>query len=185
MFGEIAQLLIRTVFGLLVFAFLLRFWMQATRAPFRNPVGQFLVALTDWAVVPARKVIPGYKGHDLATLVLAIVTQGAMLTLLYATSGRGWPVGGIFVQAIVQVLQQFLQLVIFVTLIQVVMSWVAPYNPLAPVFEALTRPFYNFFRRFIPPIGGIDLSPLFIVLGAQILMIVLDNLHRIASGVFA
>lgn len=184
MFGEIAQLLIRTVFGLLVFGFLLRFWMQAVRVPFRNPIGQFVISLTDWAVLPARKIVPGYRGHDLATLVLAWVAEGLMLTLLYVTAGRGWPMGGPFLQAILSLIRDGLQLLMFVTLIQVVMSWIAPYNPLAPVFESLTRPFYGFFRRFIPTIGNIDLSPLFVILAAQILMIVLDNLPRIVAHAF-
>jgi len=107
-----------------------------------------------------------------------------MLTLLYVTAGRGWPMGGPFLQAILSLIRDGLQLLIFVTLIQVVMSWIAPYNPLAPVFESLTRPFYGFFRRFIPTIGNIDLSPLFVILAAQILMIVLDNLPRIVAHAF-
>ena len=66
----------------------------------------------------------------------------------------------------------------FVVIVQVIMSWVSRYNALSPVFDALTRPFYNFFRRFVPPIGTVDLSPLFVVVLAQVLLIVLDGLPR-------
>ncbi|MCX7893348.1 MAG: YggT family protein [Burkholderiales bacterium] len=185
MFVEIGQLIVKTVFGILVFALLARFWMQWARAPFRNPVGQFVMALTDWAVLPARRVVPGFRGQDLATLAVAFVAEGAMLTALYALVGRGWPwVGGLFLQTVVELLRDALQLVIFVVLVNVVMSWVAPYNPAGAVFNALTRPLYGVFRRFIPPIGAIDLSPLFVIVVAQVLLIVLDNLPRLVAGAF-
>ncbi|MCU0803954.1 MAG: YggT family protein [Burkholderiales bacterium] len=186
MLVDIGQLLVRAIFGILVFVLLLRFWMQALRAPFRNPVGQFVMALTDWAVVPARRVIPAFRGYDLATLVVALIAKGLMLTLLYAIVGRGWPwIGGLFLQTVIELVRDSLQLLIFVVLVNVVMSWVAPYNPLAAVFESLARPFCNVFRRFIPPIGTIDLSPLFVILVAQVLLIVLDNLPRLIAGALA
>jgi len=183
MLVEIGQLLVRAVFGVLVFVLLLRFWMQTLRAPFRNPAGQFVLALTDWAVLPARRVIPAFRGYDLATLVLALVMKGAMLTLLYALVGRGWPwIGGLFLQTVIELVRDSLQLLIFVVLVNVVMSWLAPYNPVGALFEALARPFYNIFRRFIPPIGSIDLSPLFVIVLAQVLLIVLDNLPKLVAG---
>ncbi|MCU0896129.1 MAG: YggT family protein [Burkholderiales bacterium] len=186
MFVEIGQLLVRAVFGILVFVLLLRFWMQTLRAPFRNPVGQFVMALTDWAVLPARRVIPAFRGYDLATLVLALIAKGVMLTLLYALVGRGWPwIGGLFLQTVIDLVRDSLQLLIFVVLVNVVMSWIAPYNPVGALFAALSRPFCNVFRRFIPPIGSIDLSPLFVILLAQVLLIVLDNLPKLLAGAFA
>src|SRR5258708_39468084 len=87
MFSQIAHLLIQTAFGLLVYTLLLRFYMQALRAPFRNPVGQLVTALTNWIVLPARRVIPGLMGFDLATFLLAWLAQAFMLTLLLW--GRG------------------------------------------------------------------------------------------------
>ena len=181
MLAQILQFLIQTVFGLLIYLVLLRFWMQALRAPFRNPVGQFVIALTDWAVLPLRRVIPSFRGLDLATLLLAWVLQLAMLVLLYAAAAGGMvgaPGVAVLLLSLIELVRASLQLLMFVVIIQVVLSWVSPGHPLGFVFESLTRPFYGFFRRFVPPIGNIDLSPLFVLVIAQVLRIVLDGAPR-------
>jgi YggT family protein len=180
MFGQIAELLIRTAFGLIIYPALARFFMQAFRAPFRNPVGQFVMALTDWAVLPLRRVVPTFRGYDLPSLVLAwigIFVEGAVLLSL---AGGGLATGGtaLLLDSILELVRNSLHLALFVVIVQVILSWVSPYSPLAPVFDALTRPLYGIFRRFIPPIGNIDLSPLFVVLLIQILLIALDSTPR-------
>lgn len=187
MFQQIGNLLIESVFGFFIFLLLLRFYMQAFRAPFRNPAGEMVSALTNWAVKPARRFIPGLYGLDLSSLVLAWILDVAMLTLLSLVGGM--VPGASFITkllliAAVDVARSSVQLLIGVVIIQVVLSWVASYNPISGVLETLTRPFYNFFRRFIPPIGNIDLSPIFILLGAQIAVIVLNQLTRIVATSF-
>src|SRR3989442_13049877 len=87
MFSQIADLLIQTAFGFFVYALLLRFHMQWLRAPFRNPVGQFVSALTDWIVRPARRVVPGLFGLDLASILIAWIVEALMLVLLYWLRG--------------------------------------------------------------------------------------------------
>ena len=187
MFAQIGNLLIQTVFGLIVYALLLRFYMQWLRAPFRNPLGQFVTALTDWIVRPARRVVPGLFGVDLATFLIAWFAEALMLVLIYwledysFASAPGIAAGVLFTAAAAERVRSSLYLLIGVVLIQVLISWISPYAPLAPVFEALTRPFYAVFRRFIPLIGNIDLSPLFVLLAAQILLILLDNLSRVSK----
>jgi YggT family protein len=179
--GQIAEFLIRTAFGLLTYVVLLRFWMQALRAPFRNPVGQFVVALTDWGVVPLRRVIPAFRAYDLASLALAWLLQMAMFVLLGMLVYQVNPLGALLplvVNALIELARMSLQLLIFVVIIQVVLSWVSPGHPLGYVFESLTRPFCGFFRRFIPPIGNIDLSPLFVIVVAQVLLIALAGIPR-------
>jgi YggT family protein len=179
---EIASLLVQAAFGLFVFVVLLRFWMQVLRAPFRNPVGQFVTALSNWIVLPLRRVIPGLFGFDLATALVAWLAEALTLFLLLwlhggslgASPGVGaaWIVG----MALFELIRLSLYLLIGVVLVQVVISWVNPHAPMAGIFDALTRPFYGVFRRFVPPIGGIDLSPLFVLLLAQVLLIVLAGL---------
>jgi len=179
--GQIAQLLIETVFGLFIYVVLLRFWMQALRAPFRNPVGQFVIALSDWAVAPLRRIVPPFRNYDLASFVVAWLAQVLMMVLLYAAVAGGQPGApgiAVILLSLVALLRASLHLLIFVVIVQVILSWVSPYTPLAPVFDGLTRPFYGVFRRFIPPIGNIDLSPLFVVVLAQVLLIVLDGAPR-------
>src|SRR5438552_18512164 len=87
MFSQIAHLLIQTAFGFFVYALLLRFYMQWLRAPFRNPIGQFVSALTDWIVRPARRVVPGLFGLDLASILIAWVVEALMLVLRYWLRG--------------------------------------------------------------------------------------------------
>lgn len=179
--GQILAFLLQTVFGLFVYLALMRFFMQVFRAPFRNPVGQFVMALTDWAVVPLRKVIPSVGGYDIASLVLAWLAQLVLLVLLYALVlqvGAGNLPVMVLLQSVIELFRASLQLLMFVVIIQVVLSWVSPHHPLMSVFDALSRPFCNIFRRVIPPIGNVDLSPLFVIVLAQVLLIVLDNVPR-------
>jgi len=181
MFGQIAELLVRTAFGLIIYLALARFFMQAFRAPFRNPVGQFVMALTDWAVMPLRRVVPTFRGYDLPSLVLAWLATFVQLAVLFSLAGGGLATGGslLLLGSLFELVRSCLHLGMFVVIVQVIISWVSPYAPLAPVFDALTRPLYGVFRRFIPPIGNIDLSPLFVVLVLQVLLIALDNTPRL------
>jgi YggT family protein len=185
MLGQIANLLIQTVFGIFIYALLLRFYMQWLRAPFRNPVGQFVSALTDWIVKPVRRFVPGLLGLDLASMLIAWAAEALMLVLVYWLAGRPLPgapgiaAGLLFTIAALELVRASLYLLIGVIIVQVVISWVNPHAPLAPVFDALTRPFYAVFRRFVPAIGNVDLSPLFVLLIAQILLILLDNLAHL------
>ncbi|HET7763804.1 MAG TPA: YggT family protein [Burkholderiales bacterium] len=187
MLSQIGHLLVQTAFGIFVYALLLRFHMQWLRAPFRNPVGQFVSALTDWIVRPARRFVPGLLGLDLATILIAWFAEALMLVLLYRL--RGFPLAGapgvaglLFTLAAMELLRASLYLMIGVIIVQVIISWVNPHAPLAPVFDALTRPFYAVFRRFVPAIGNVDLSPLFVLLVAQILLILLDSLVHLLPG---
>ncbi|HEY6722027.1 MAG TPA: YggT family protein [Burkholderiales bacterium] len=188
MLSQIAHLLVQTVFGFFVYALLLRFYMQWLRAPFRNPVGQFVTALTDWIVRPARRVVPGLFGLDLSSILIAWLAEALMLVLVYWLRGLsfagapGIAAGVLFTLAAMELVRASLYLLIGVVIVQAIMSWVSPHAPLAPVFDSLTRPFYGFFRRFIPPIGNVDLSPLFVLLIAQILLILLDPVSRLIQA---
>jgi YggT family protein len=96
-------------------------------------------------------------------------------------STPGTATGLLFGWAAVGLLQASLYLLIGVVLIQVLFSWFNPQVPIAPVLDALTRPFYTIFRRFIPPIGNVDLSPLFVLVLAQVALILLDNLAPLVA----
>lgn len=176
MFGQIASFLIQTFFSLFVYLLLLRFLMQTCRAPFRNPLGQFIIALTDWAVRPMRRIIPGAGGLDLATLLLAWFTLIIKTLLLFALISGTVSLGVTLLLPLIELARALLHVIILVTIVQAILSWFGSANPFSPVFDALTRPFYNVFRRIVPAVGGIDLSPLFVIVIAQILLIVLDNL---------
>jgi len=184
MLAQVADLLIANAFGLMVYALLLRFYMQLLRAPFRNPVGLFITALTNWIVLPVRRIVPGLMGIDLPTIVLAWLVQALMLTLLLWLRGLnfahapGIAAGLLFGIAALKLLQASLYLLIAVVIGHVLFSWFNPQTPIAPLLDALTRPFYGIFRRFIPPIGNVDLSPIFVLIIAQVILYPIGDLVR-------
>jgi YggT family protein len=174
MIYEALRFLVNIVFGLLVYAVLLRFMMQWLRAPFRNPLGQAVAALTDWAVKPLRRVIPGYRGYDWASLLLAWFLQALWLAVLVLLTGAGLSgslAGQVAVLAIVELIKAALWIIIVAVLVQAVLSWVAPDGPLAGVLNALTFRLLTPVRRIVPPLGGmLDLSPLIVIVLAQLIL---------------
>ena len=168
--------LIKTVFGLFTVALLLRFYIQWARAAYRNPLSEFLGALTDFIVRPARRVIPGLWGLDLSTLVTAWLVQFIELALVLQFSGApmgaatGNIIAGLALLALVMIAKLGLYIVIAVVVCQVVVSWVNPYTPIAPLLNSMTRPFLRPFQRLIPPIANVDLSPLVLIIICQLLL---------------
>ena len=188
MINQILRFLLDTVFGFFVFVLLARFYLQLLGAPFRNPLGQFVIALTNWLVLPARRVIPGMFGLDLASFMLAWLIEALLVFLLYMlrggsfAGGSGIALGIFFTLGLLELARCSLYLLIGVILIQAVISWISPYAPLAPLFNALSAPFLRPFRRLIPPIGNVDLSPLFVLVAAQLLLIPLEYVTRSVAG---
>jgi YggT family protein len=175
MFGQALRFLLDTAFGLITYAFLLRFMMQWLRAPFRNALGQAVVALTDWAVKPVRRVVPGYKGLDGSTLLLAWVAEFAWLCAIELLAGPGAFDAGVAVTlallACVLLVKAALWLLIIVVFAQAILSWTAPDGPFAGVLNALTFRFLAPIRRRVPPLGGtLDLSPLILIVAVQLLL---------------
>jgi len=177
MLTDALRFLLTVVFGLFVYTALLRFIMQWMRAPFRNPVGQAVTALTDWAVKPMRKVIPGFGGYDWASLVVAWLLQvvwllaASALTAPLAAFATGPAIGLTLVVAVIELVKAALWIVIVAVFVQALLSWVAPDGPLAGVLNALTFPLLAPVRRFVPPIGGaLDLSPLIVIVLAQLVL---------------
>ena len=168
--------LINVVFSLFVIALLLRFYLQWVRAPYRNPLSDFLHALTDFMVRPARRVIPGLWGLDLATLAVAWLLQLLELVIVHQIQGYqvGPQAGVVFVAflllALVVLARIGLYIVMAAVIVQVVLSWLGSYSPLSPLLNSMTRPFLRVFQRRIPPIGNVDLSPLFVLVVIQLVL---------------
>ena len=174
MFSDALRVLINVVFGLLVYAVLLRFLMQWLRAPFRNPLGQAVSALTDWAVMPLRRAIPGYRGYDWASLLLAWLLQALWLAA-DVTLGTGIVSGSVAglvaVLAVVELIKAAIWIIIVAVFAQAILSWVAPDGPLAGVLNALTFRVLTPIRNLVPPLGGaLDLSPLIVIVLAQLVL---------------
>ena len=154
MIDQAAKLLVDVAFGLIVYSLIARFLMQLLRAPFRNPIGQAVIALTDWLVKPLRKVFPGFGGIDWASLVGAFLFQMLWLLALYAIFGRGFTMTGagvayLLAATLLELVKGALWLLVIVVIVQAVLSWVAPDGPLAGLLNAMTFPFLRPFRRVI------------------------------------
>jgi len=190
MLTQIASLLVDVVTSFFVYTLLLRFLFQWLRVPFRHPIGEFVMAVTNWIVVPARRVIPALLGLDLASFLLAWLTQALALWALYAIAGLSLASSPDIAAAILAALSLIdlarysLYIFVFCLIVQAVMSWVNPYSPMAPIFDALNRPFLRPIRRFLPPLGNVDLSPLVVIVLIQVLLIPLAELRRMAGGLF-
>ena len=177
MLRDITTLLVDTVVVFLVVLLLLRFHFQWLRVPFRNAVGEFVLATTSWMVLPARRVIPGLAGLDLATLLLAWIIQALGVWIEAQIRGLDPGVLGMALAALIDLLRYSLYILVAAVIIEVVFSWINPGTPAAPVLAALTRPFLRPLRRYVPPIGNFDLTPLVLVVAAQIVLIVLWHLR--------
>ncbi|MFN6961921.1 MAG: YggT family protein [Rhodocyclaceae bacterium] len=181
MLTQIASLLLGTAASLLTLAFLTRLWMQWVRAPFRNPVGQFVVAFTNWAILPLRRIVPGLFGLDLASVLAAWLTQCVYFYVMASLSGVAILVlGGFFAiawAATIALIELFIYLLIGIVIIAALLSWIAPHAPAAPLFHGLSAPLLNPVRRVVPVIGGLDFAPLVVVLLLQVVLIVLENLR--------
>ena len=175
MAGQIGVYLVDTVFAFFVLLLLARFHFQWLRVPFRNPVGEFVLATTSWMVMPARRVIPSLAGLDLATLLLAYGLQCLAIWIKAAIVGVEPALGTVVGIAALDLLRYSLYILVFAILVQVLFSWINPYAPMAPVFNAITAPFLRPLRRFIPPLGNVDLTPLVLLILIQIVLIVLAN----------
>lgn len=183
MLTQIFLFILNTLCSLLTLVLLVRFAMQWARAPFRNPLGEFVIAATDWMVRPVRRMVPALFGFDTASLLLAwlwqVVDQGLMLGLsgvLFAVSPA--PTFVVALLAALEVVKMGLYMVVGVVVVSAVFSWVNPYAPLAGVFNTMTQPLLRPFRRFIPTLGGVDLSPLALLLLLQIALFMIAGLRH-------
>lgn len=176
-------LIINTLFDLYLLLVMLRFIFQMLRADFYNPVSQFVVRATTPPLKPLRKIIPGMGGQDMAALVLCILILLAKY-FLFRAMGAGAidianvlapvgsaSIGGLAIIALAEALATFINVFLFAVIIQVILSWVNPgnYNPVIGLVNSISRPVLKPIQKFIPPLGGLDLSPLFATLGLMVI----------------
>lgn len=176
--NQAAMFLVETVVGLFSLALLLRFYLQLVRAPYRNPVSQFLCALTDFIVIPARRIIPGLWGTDLATLVLAWLMQVLLFFALLGLRGAemaipfGALLGAVCMLAAIKIAKMSVYILMVAVIVQAILSWVNPYSPVAPLLNSLTQPFLRPLQKRLPLIANVDLSPLVLIIALQLLLMV-------------
>ena len=174
MLTQAIAFVVETLFNIFILTALVRFWMQALRAPARNPLAQFTMALTDFAVKPMRRILPGLFKLDIASLAVAWIAQIALLLVLSLLQGveivNGAALSVILFLAVVKLLRLTVYIIMGAVFLQALLTWVSPYHPVAPFFEALTRPFLKPFQRAAPPIGGVDITPVLVLIACQLVL---------------
>lgn len=186
MLAQLLLLVLDAVFGFFTALLLARFYMQLARVSFRNQLGGFVIQMTDWMVVPARRILPSIGGWDVPTLACAWIVQVVLAAVALWLRGFGFgDLGGAAAALIITGFLELIRLSIYflmlVVILDAIMSFVAPYHPLRQPLGGISRPFLAPIRRVLPVFSGIDLSPLVLLLILQMLLVVLAN---VGAGMF-
>jgi len=172
------EFIITTLFSLYILAVMLRFLLGVVRADFYNPISQFLVRITNPLLIPLRKILPGFGKIDVASIVLMLVLSVAMLLVIVLLRGTGVSVLPLLLMAVGELVMLAINVFLVAIIVQVIISWINPgsYNPVNALLDSLTAPILRPIQRIIPALSGIDLSPLFALIGLQVLKMLLQPL---------
>lgn len=170
--------IVKTLAQLYLLLLLLRFWLPWLRADFRNPVAQGILRFTSPLILPLRRFLPAIGRLDTATLLVAFLLQFVTVVALAAILGRSHAPAAVAIVSVFELVILSLNLFFFVIIIRVILSWVAPhnYNPITVLLTTLSEPILRPFRRLIPTIGGIDISPIFAIVLLQAAVILLQSM---------
>ena len=176
MLHEILSFVINTVTGLLAGFLLLRFWMQVQRV--RPPVAlaQAIFQLTDWIVHPIRRIVPGFRGYDWASLIAVFLAAFLSMALDFWLFSR-LPFVAIAVMSLFRVIQWIVYGLMALLILEAIFSWVNPHAPFAPFIRALNEPVLLPLRKILPPFGGLDFSPMVALILLQIMNRVMASLQ--------
>ncbi len=180
-FTDAGVFLADTLLTLYLLAVLLRFLLQGVRADFFNPIAHFLVVVTNPPLKPLRRLIPGLYGIDLASVVLLLLIEIIYQLVLGSLLGQSLASGALLVRGIFHLINLLLNVYLFSILIVVVLSWVSPYpNALGQLLGRLTGPLLRPARRWLPPLGGLDLSPMLVMIAIVLVQMALPYLRHAA-----
>ena len=174
---QMLSLVLDVLAGLLAGSCLLRLAMQAQRVSFHQPLGRFVFAMTDWIVMPLRRVIPPFSRWDLSSLLAAWLIKALQLLLLWIFMGMHGSLGWLPLASLVGLLQLVVSALSALVFIYAIMSWVQPHSPLMHVADRLVQPWLDPVRRVVPLIGGVDLAPLVLILALQLAGMLLAGLQ--------
>lgn len=167
--------LLDVIFGLYIGAVMLRLFLQWARADFYNPLSQAIVKVTNPVLRPLRRYIPAIGRIDTASVVLIVLLQMLNVWLKLSLGGVGGNIGGIAVFAIAELMSKAVYIFMFAIFVQVIASWVAPgaYNPAMSLIDSITYPLLKPLRAVLPPLGGLDLTPMVALIGLQLALMLL------------
>ena len=175
MLREALQFLLDALLQPFAAILLFRFHAVWLRAPMRNSLGEFIMTLTDFLVLRARRYVPTAWGYDSASLLLALLFETLYLAAFVWTQGlpiQGIPLVGLMVWAAVKLLKISIQILILAVIADAILSWLGRNSSVSPLLTAVTRPFLTPLRRIIPLLGQIDLSPMALLVICQLILII-------------
>ena len=176
--------IVQTIFGLYIMVIMLRFLLQLVRADFHNQLSQFIVKITTPVLRPVRRFVPAMGSIDTSSLVIAWALKSLELLIILLISGvSAIPIGVIF-WAIPELVELIINIFLYSVLIIVVLSWVSPgnYNPAVALLQQLTQPVMRPAQNLIPPIGGLDLSPMAVLIGLTLLKMLIIPPLKVLTG---
>jgi YggT family protein len=177
--NEIVVYLLQTLLSLYLVAMLLRFLLQVVRADFYNPISQFLVKITNPLLLPLRRVVPGFGGLDIAALLLAILLQMAAIVVLILLNGLSPPnVVTLVIWSVLGIIGLLVNIYFFALLATIILSWVAPgsSHPAIYLLHQITEPIMAPVRQILPPMGGLDFSPIVVFILINVVQIALRHM---------
>lgn len=176
--------LIQTLGGLYAFVVILRFLLQLTKADFYNPLSQFVVKVTSPVLRPLRRYIPGFRGLDISSLVLAWLVQTLVLFLVGVLAGLGLRSLGAVLWSLPALVELTIDVFLYAVIIRVILSWINPdpFNPMVRLLYTLTDPVMDPVQRRLPPIGGLDLSPIAVTIGLIFMQMLLLPPLKLLTG---
>ena len=184
MLYQIISLVLDVAVGLVCGTCLLRLYMQQQRIPMSaragNPVGPFIFALTDWLVLPLRRVLPKLAAFDLASLIAALLLQLAQYLLLWLLQGAAQSLGVVAVLAVFGLLRVAVSGLTGLVMIYALLSWVQAHSPVTDLLDRLVAPLLSPIRRHLPLMGGVDLSPLALLVLLQVVSLLTAGLQSMA-----
>ena len=180
---DVGGLLVSVIFGLYIFMLMLRLIFQILRADFYNPMSQAIVKITNPPLLPLRRIIPGLWGIDLASVVLIIILQAIEIWLLRTLTGIPVTIPLLLMITVAYVLKSVVWIFLGAVFIRIILSWVAPpggmRNPVVSLVYSVSEPIMRPARRILPPMAGLDLSPMLVIVVLYILLMAIKHVFGV------
>ncbi|MBF6057802.1 MULTISPECIES: YggT family protein [Thiomicrorhabdus] len=171
--GQGGLFLIQFITGLIIFALMLRFLMRATYTDWRHPIVKFIAKVTNPICAPLNKVVPIRSRWDWSALMTAIIIQSLFVVIIGWLTQREFGALFIFLTSISEIMNQLLDMMFWLIVIQAVLSWISQgYNPNTVIFDQMTQPILEPFRRLLPTVSGLDLSPILAIVAIKLVQII-------------
>jgi YggT family protein len=170
-----AFFIVGLLFDFYITILMIRLMLALVHADYYHPITQFVIKLTNPIVKPLKRILPDIRGFEISTLLVMLIVSALKFFIIIMASFGVPNIIGLFILAFAELLNLFFQTLTIVVILQALISWINPHSPLYPMLYKMTSPLMRPIQRMIPPISGIDISPIFVVIIFQLLIIVMVN----------